>query len=172
LDIIQNSVAAGAGVITVSVSEDRGEDVLTLSVADDGKGMDEETAAKVTDPFYTTRTTRKVGLGIPLLKTGALACNGAFSIVSKVGEGTVISASYQRTHIDRPPLGDMASTMLTALLGDEAIDFIYRHTVDGQSFSFASREMKELLDGLPFQTPEVYDWLKGFLAEGENSLYV
>ena len=170
LDIVQNSIAAGAGTVTIQVQEDSGEDWISLSVADDGRGMDEETIARVTDPFYTTRTTRKVGLGIPLLKTGATSCEGDFSIESRLGEGTTIRASYRRSHIDRPPLGDMVSTMLTILLGDESVDYVYSHEVDGVAFSFASKEMKELLDGLSFQNPDVYAWLKEFLVEGEGGL--
>ncbi|MCL1804685.1 MAG: ATP-binding protein [Clostridiales bacterium] len=170
LDIVQNSIAAGASTVTVTVNEETAEDRLTFSIADDGRGMDEETIAKVTDPFYTTRTTRKVGLGLPMLKDTSTSCNGSFAIDSKVGEGTTVTASYQHSHIDRPPLGDMASTMLTILLGNEEINIRYDHMKDSQSFSFESREMKEVLEGLSFQNPDVYQWLKEYLAEGESGL--
>ncbi len=170
LDIVQNSVVAGAGVITITIEEDSSKDRLAFSIADDGKGMDEETIAKVTDPFYTTRTTRKVGLGLPMLKETALSCGGSFAIDSRPGEGTVVSASYQRSHIDRPPLGDMVSTMLAVLLGNEEINIRYSHRRDQQVFAFESGEMKEVLDGLSFQNPEVYQWLKEFLTEGEKSV--
>lgn len=170
LDITQNSIAAEAKTITITVHEDKIGDMITITVADDGKGMDEETAAKVTDPFYTSRTTRKVGLGIPMLKINAILCNGDFSLESTPGVGTSISASYQWSHIDRAPLGDMVSTMLTILLGNEDIDFVYTHSVDDKVFRFESKEMKEVLEGLSFQTPEVYDWLKEFLTEGERGL--
>ena len=170
LDITQNSIVAEAKTITIEVSENRAGDVITISVADDGKGMDEETVSKVVDPFYTTRTTRKVGLGIPMLKINAILCNGDFSLESTPGVGTTIAASYQFSHIDRPPLGDMVSTMLTILLGHEEIDFIYKHLVDDREFAFASSEIKEVLDGLSFQTPDVYEWLKNFLTEGEGEL--
>ena len=170
LDIVQNSVAAGASLITVSVEEDKIEDVLAFSIADDGKGMDQDTVAKVTDPFYTTRTTRKVGLGLPMLKASAHACMGSFTIDSAPGKGTTVAASFQWSHIDRPPLGDMAATMLSILLGDERVDISYSHRVGSQSFAFDSKEMKEALEGLPFQTPEVYQWLKEFLTEGEKDL--
>ena len=170
LDIVQNSVAAGAATISVDVDEQRGDDRLTFSVADDGRGMDPETVAKVTDPFYTTRTTRKVGLGLPLLKETSTSCNGSFSIDSKPGEGTTVTASYQWTHIDRPPLGDMASTMLTILLGNEDVDIKYSHRKEQLAFSFESKDMKEVLDGVSFQNLEVYQWLKDFLTEGEAGL--
>jgi len=170
LDIVQNSVAAAAGVVTISVEEDMDKDILTLSVADDGRGMDQETAIRATDPFYTTRTTRRVGMGLPMLKSTAIDCNGSFAINSRPGEGTTVTASYQWTHIDRPPLGDMVSTMLALLLGNEEINIRYCHQKDGLTFEFESREMKEVLDGLSFQNPDVYQWLKEFLTEGENSL--
>ena len=170
LDIAQNAEAAGAATVAIRIVEDTAGDSISLSVTDDGKGMDEETIARVTDPFYTTRTTRKVGLGLPLLRSGALACGGSFSIESKVGEGTVVTATYPLRHIDRPPLGDIASTMLTILLGNQEIDYIYTHDKDGASFSFASKEMKEALEGVSFTQPDVYAWLKEFLAEGEKTL--
>jgi len=171
LDIVQNSIAAQASTVSVDIHEDTAGDVLRVSITDNGKGMSAETVAKVTDPFFTTRTTRKVGLGLPMLKQVALACDGGFEIDSEPGRGTKVSVSYRRSHIDRPPLGDMASTMLTILLGNEDVDYIYNHSSDGRVFSFESREMKELLEGVSFQTLEVYDWLKGFLYEGERALY-
>jgi hypothetical protein len=170
LDITQNSLAAGAGVITVAIEDDPEKDRLTFSITDDGRGMDRETLARVTDPFYTTRTTRRVGLGLPMLKETALACGGSFAIDSQPGKGTVVTASYQRSHIDRPPLGDMASTMLAVLLGNEEITLRYSHRKGGLSFSFDSGEMKEILEGLSFQNPEVYQWLREFLTEGEKSV--
>jgi len=170
LDIVQNSIAAEASVVSITIHEDMTGDSLSVSIADDGRGMTEEIAAKVTDPFYTTRTTRKVGLGIPMLKTTAIDCNGSFSIESEPGVGTTIGVSYQWSHIDRPPLGDMVSTMLAILTGNEVIDFIYRHSVDDRVFEFESGEMKELLDGVSFLSLEVYEWLKEFLTEGEKSL--
>jgi anti-sigma regulatory factor (Ser/Thr protein kinase) len=170
LDIAQNSIAAKASVVTIDIKEDSGEDTLRVSITDNGKGMSAETVEKVIDPFYTTRTTRKVGLGLPMLRQVALACEGSFEIDSQPGRGTKVSVSYKRSHIDRPPLGDMASTMLTILLGNEVVDYVYSHSAHGRVFSFESREMKELLEGVSFQTLEVYDWLKGFLTEGERSL--
>jgi anti-sigma regulatory factor (Ser/Thr protein kinase) len=170
LDIVQNAVSAGADTVTIVIAERAGDDRLSFSIADNGRGMDQDTVEKVTDPFYTTRTTRRVGLGLPLLKETSTACNGSFLIDSQPGVGTTVSATYQLSHIDRPPLGDMVSTMLAILLGSEDINFIYSHTKDGQAFSFASGEMKEILEGVSFQTPEVYQWLKEFLTEGENRL--
>lgn len=171
LDIVQNSVAASASVISITIVEDRNTDRLSLTITDDGKGMDPKTVERVTDPFYTTRTTRKVGLGLPMLKMAAVASSGSFSISSKVGEGTTVEACYQLSHIDRPPLGDMVSSMLAILLGNEAMNILYSHTVDERIFAFESREMKEALDGLSFQTPDVYTWLKEYLTENEEMLY-
>jgi len=101
LDLAENSVTAGARAITISVCEDLVADRLTARIEDDGRGMDEETVRKVSDPFFTSRTTRKVGLGIPLLKEAAEACNGKMEIWSKPGAGTQIEASFQHSHIDR-----------------------------------------------------------------------
>jgi signal transduction histidine kinase len=118
LDLAENSVSAGAHVITISVVEDLPADRLTARIEDDGRGMDAETVRKVTDPFFTSRTTRKVGLGIPLLKEAAEACNGSLEIRSKPGAGTQIEASFQHSHIDRMPLGNLATVFLELLVGD------------------------------------------------------
>ena len=170
LDIAQNSIAAGASAVRFVIEEDLPGDLISIRIEDNGRGMDSETARRVTDPFFTTRTTRKVGLGLPLMKSTALACEGSFAIDSELGRGTIVSASWKRSHIDTPPLGDMVSTMLTILLGDETVDFLYRHSVNDRVFEFESRELKEALDGMSFQEIEVYDWLKGFLTEGEASV--
>ena len=170
LDIVQNSVSAGASTVHIAVEEDSILDLISVKITDDGRGMDSETVLRVTDPFYTTRTTRKVGLGLPLMKSTAIDCGGSFAIDSAPGQGTIVNASWRRSHIDTPPLGDMVATMLTILLGDETVDFLYKHSIDDRVFEFESREMKEALDGMSFQEIEVYDWLKSFLGEGEANI--
>lgn len=167
LDIVQNSLSAGANLIEVSVEIDTVADLLTVSVTDDGGGMDEETQRNVISPFYTSRDTRKVGLGIPFFKEGAEGCGGSFSLSSKPGAGTKIGASYRISHIDRPPLGDMAETMLTLCVCNKKVDFVLRCARDDKEFLFDTREIRLALgDGVPFHTPEVMEWLKGYLAEG------
>ena len=136
--------------------------------------MDAETAARVTDPFYTTRTTRSVGLGLPMLKTRAESCGGGLTIRSEVGKGTKVTATYEYDHIDRQPLGDMARTMLSLILANESVRFIYSHQVreagETRAFRFDTAEMREILEDMPFSDPAVYGWLQEFLREGESAL--
>ncbi len=136
LDIAENSVAAESKNISVHVHEDLLHDRLIVSVIDDGHGMDADTAQQVQDPFYTTRTTRNVGLGIPLLKLAAEMAEGSFSLQSEPGKGAWLEADFRHSHIDRMPLGDLSSTFLTLLISHPQIDwtFLYRVTEkDGQS---------------------------------------
>lgn len=170
LDIVQNSIAAEASRIGIEIQEDPAADRVWFEIRDDGFGMDEETLAKVTDPFFTTRTTRKVGLGIPMLKFMTMDCGGDVEIESAPGKGTRIKASMQRSHIDRPPLGNMADTMLTLITGSDTIDYVYHHGIGDRSFDFSTAEMREILGDISFRDPEVAAWLRGFLTEGENAL--
>ncbi len=167
LDIVQNSLSAGADLVEVSIIINADTDFLTVQVADNGCGMDEQARLRVTSPFYTSRDTRKVGLGIPFFKEGAEGCGGSFFISSAVGEGTKIGASYRLSHIDRPPLGDMAQTMLTLCVCNENVNFVMRYARDDKEFLFDTREIRLALgEGIPFCTPEVMEWLKGYLSEG------
>ncbi len=170
LDIVQNSVVAGATKIGVDICEDTTNDTLTVTITDNGCGMSEEFLKKVVDPFTTKRTTRKVGLGIPLFKLAAENTGGSFEIKSKLGEGTVVKAVFGHSHIDRQPLGDMAETMLGLFTSYENIDFLYRHGLNGNLFEVDTSELKNVLGDVPFSTPEVYLWLSEYLKEGENEL--
>ena len=145
LDIAQNSLSAGAGLVTLTVDEDSGADSLTLRVEDDGRGMDADTLQRVRDPFYTTRTTRKVGMGIPLFRMAAEMTGGSLDIVSEPGKGTAVTASFSLSHIDRMPLGDMAGTVTALIRLNPGVDFVYRHTVDGRSFEMDMRELRAQL---------------------------
>ena len=171
LDIVQNSISAGAALISLEIIEDSAQDYLEFTVADDGKGMSEDFIRRVIDPFTTSRTTRKVGLGIPLLKHACEACGGSLRITSEVGVGTVVIARFGYSHIDRQPLGDMAETMHGLMTSYETVDFVYRHTVDGKTFSADTREIKTILGGVPLAAPEVLLWLLEYLRDGEQSLY-
>ncbi len=170
LDIIQNSIAAEADKITVSIEEMTDRDSLSIEIADNGKGMDPETLARASDPFMTTRKTRKVGLGLSMFKAGVEACNGHFAVRSQIGMGTRVSAVYQLSHIDRPPLGNMTETLLTVVLCNPDIDFEYNHRVGKAAFSFSTQEVKERLGDVPLSYPDVIEWLEGYLNEGINSL--
>ncbi len=145
LDVVENSITAGARNIEIIVSEDAGKDLLTIEISDDGKGMDEEFVQKVLDPFITTRTERRVGLGLSLFAESARMSNGHLRIRSNKLGGTKITALFQHSHIDRRPMGDLGSTLMTLIAGNPQIDFVYRHTRDGRRFELDSKELKERL---------------------------
>jgi anti-sigma regulatory factor (Ser/Thr protein kinase) len=164
-DLVENSVAAGASLITIEVTEDKQADRLTLRVIDDGRGMDSDWAVRVTDPFVTSRVTRRVGLGLPFLKQAAELCNGGLTIDSEPGVGTTVTATMQYTHIDRMPMGDLPGTILTLVVGYPTCDFVFRHIVDGRTFEFETRWIKEHLDGVSLSEPQVITYLKKALKE-------
>ena len=169
LDIAQNSVRAKASLVTITMEEDTVEKTLRLSVADNGCGMTEEQVAHAMDPFFTTRTTRKVGLGISFFKLTAEATGGSFSIDSTLGAGTT-TAFYHTGHIDMMPVGDMVSTMVTLISMNPEMDFVYRHTLDGRQFVLDTREIKEVLEDVPIDAPEVVQFIRETLLEGEAEL--
>lgn len=166
LDIAQNSIKAEAECLRIAVIEDLINDKLTIKIKDDGTGMDSDTVKKVIDPFYTTRTTRKVGLGIPLFKLSAEQCGGYFEIKSQLGVGTEITAVFQHNHIDRVPLGDMPETIVTIINGSEEMDLLYTHTYNGDTFTLNTKEIKKLLDGVSINNLDVISWLREYIAEG------
>jgi hypothetical protein len=176
LDIAENSVSAQARNITISVLDDLPKDRLSALVQDDGRGMDAEMVARVTDPFVTSRTTRKVGLGIPLFKAAAEACDGFLVIDSTVGKGTILKVEFQRSHIDRMPLGDLPGTILTLLVAYPDIHWIFDYTIlhfepEGQSnFHFDDRPVKAELQGVSLCEPEVLAFLREYLETGVAEL--
>ena len=171
LDIMQNSITAGADLIKLTLTEDEALDVLRFCIEDNGCGMSEEMVKRVIDPFTTGRTTRKVGLGIPLLKAAAEQTGGGIELSSKKGEGTIITASFGYSHIDRQPLGDMAETILGLITSYEAVDFVYKHKVNANEFLLDTREIRTILGGVKFTEPDVVLWLSEFLRENEAALY-
>ncbi len=166
LDIAENSVSARADTICITVEENHTTDRLRMSVEDNGVGMSAEMAARVTDPFVTSRTTRKVGLGIPLLKEAAEACNGWLTIQSAPGKGTCVTVEFQLSHIDRMPLGNLAATVLTLVVGSPEVRWILTRTVDDQTFLFDDQPVKEAIDGLPLSDPAVLGYLRNVLEAG------
>jgi hypothetical protein len=170
LDILENSIAAGATRVELRIEEDLEADRLTIEIIDNGKGMDEETLARVLDPFFTTRRTRHVGLGLPLFAAAAEWCNGGLHIESSVGQGTRVIATFQHSHIDRAPLGDIKGTLLAFLLTERPIDLHYVHRVDGRAFEFDTAELRAELGDVPLTHPAVRRWLGEFIAEGEGEL--
>ncbi len=176
LDIAENSVAAGAYSVEIAVYEDLHSDRLCVRVKDDGKGMDADLLARVVDPFITSRTTRKVGLGIPLFKEAAENCNGSLEITSLPGKGTCVEASFQHSHIDRMPLGDLTGTMLTLVVAYPNIhwEFTYQAVLPNgltiPSFVFNDLPFKEAVGDLSFSEPFVIEYLKGTLEQGVASI--
>lgn len=171
LDIMHNSIAAGAKRIELTVVEDTKEDFLEFTVKDNGCGMTEKMLRTVVDPFTTSRTTRKVGMGIPLLKLAAENTGGGIKLQSEVGVGTTISARFGYSHIDRQPLGNMAETMLGLVTSYENIEIVYIHKVDNREYKLDTSEIRGILGDVSFKESEVMLWLKGFLEENESELY-
>ena len=171
LDVAENSMRAQAKNVTIKVIEDSAADKLSILIEDDGCGMSEEQVAQVTDPFFTTRTTRKVGLGVPLFKMAAEMSGGEFSITSKPGVGTKTCASFGLTNIDRMPLGDMASTMQLLICSHEDVNVMYTHIVDGREFFVSTDQLKEVLDGVSLETPEIRIFVGEYLRENIEALY-
>jgi hypothetical protein len=166
LDIAENSVTAAATCIEILVDEDMRNDRLKIVVQDNGQGMDETMLARVVDPFVTGRTTRKVGLGIPLFKAAAEACNGYLKIDSTVGHGTCLQAEFQHSHIDRMPLGDLAGTMLHLVIGHPEVHWFFQYQVGDHTFTFDDGPIKEELTGLPLTEPAILTFLRELLEEG------
>lgn len=169
LDALQNSLEAGASLIELIIEENLTADRLIITVRDNGRGMSEEQLGRVFDPFFTTRSTRHVGLGIPLFKAAAERCNGNLTITSQLGKGTRLQAAFQHSHIDRAPVGDMTGTLLAFILGGQC-DLHYVHQVGEQQFEFDTAEMCAQLGDVPLTHPAVRKWLREFIAEGEENL--
>ena len=148
LDIAENGITAGADCIEIRVEETLSNDRLEIMIVDNGRGMPPEKMASPDNPFITTRTTRRVGLGLSLLTTAAQRCEGDISVTSEPGQGTTVSAGFQHSHIDRAPLGDMAATLTTLIIGNPGVDFVYTHVIDGREFSLDTREIKAQMDDL------------------------
>ncbi|HSO26664.1 MAG TPA: ATP-binding protein [Anaerolineales bacterium] len=171
MDIAENSLTAQATRIELAVEENIPADRLHAVVADNGRGMDAALLARIADPFTTSRTTRKVGLGIPLLKAAAEAANGCFSIQSAPGQGARVEVEFQHTHIDRMPLGDLSSTFLTLLVAHPQIDwrFLYRAVPASAAvheFEFESRPVVETLGGVSLTEPEILAYLREMFRSG------
>lgn len=170
LDVAQNSIRAEANFIQITVIINTLQDRLSIEISDNGYGMNEEQIKNAKDPFYTTRTTRKVGLGIPFFKFAAESTGGEFQITSKLGKGTIVTAIFILSHIDRMPLGDMTSTMHTLITLNTDIDFLYSYTVDDKNFILNTIEFREILGDVPFNFPEVSTYIKDCLQENKDEV--
>ena len=165
LDIAENSVSAGSSLVSIYVSEDTVSHRLKIRIDDNGKGMTPEQLSSVTDPFFTSRTTRKIGLGIPFFKQEAEISGGSFDISSEVGKGTEVRAEFCTDNIDCMPLGDINQTILSLITMHEDLNFYYRYEYDGNSFELDTVNIKKILDGVSFQEREVFQFLKDYLTE-------
>ncbi len=170
LDIANNSTRANASNVEISVKADTASDMLTISVSDDGCGMDEELLKRVTDPFATTRTTRKVGLGIPLFKQAAELTGGSLTVTSQVGVGTVTTATFGLKHIDRLPLGAVGSTLATLIGGAPDTEFILNYEVDGKKYTFSTLDVKAVMEGVPISEPEVLKFIEDMIDENIENI--
>jgi len=170
LDIAQNSVKAGASLIEISITVDVPSDKLEVEIKDNGCGMTKEQLRQVEDPFFTTRTTRKVGLGVPFFKYAALGTGGDFKIVSEIGTGTQVKALFTYSHIDRMPLGDISDTIRTLICFNTHIDFVYIYQYNQNSFILDTREFKEILGDVGLDEPEVSRYILEFLNENKNEV--
>lgn len=170
LDVAKNSVAAGATRIDLTLSEDR-DGWLTILIADNGRGMSPEFLAQATDPFTTTRTTRKVGMGLPLYRMAAEQTGGSLDIQSTEGLGTAVTARFCRRHLDCPPLGDLAGTVALLIQGSPDIRWHYRHITPKGEAALSTDELKAVLgDGISLAEPEIFAWMEDYLSEQEAQL--
>jgi len=147
LDVAENATQAGATLIEIDISEDTDKDLLEISIQDNGKGMDAEMLRHVTDPFVTTRTTRRVGMGLPLLQQAARETGGDLRITSEQGKGTRVVATFHKSHIDRRPLGDMGATLTTLIMGNPYRDFVYTSSLREEAVEVDTRSIRKELDG-------------------------
>jgi hypothetical protein len=166
LDNAENSVAAGAQSVSLAVEEDLAHDRLRITVCDDGPGMDPASLARAGDPCNPTRTTRKVGLGIPLLKAAAEACNGSLQLASALGHGTCLAAEFQHGPLDRMPLGDLAGTWLILLVAHPDVHWQFHYRVGPAAFQFDDQDLKCELGDVPLTEPAVLRYLRERLAAG------
>ena len=166
LDIANNSIRAKCTLLAIEIEESLEDNHLSITITDDGCGMDEETLKKVTDPFFSSRTTRHIGLGVPFIKQHAELAGGSFSIISELGKGTKVEAIFQLDHPDRQPLGDMADIMLMLIASNPEIDFLYRHTLNGEeNICLDTREVKEVLEDIPINNQEVLKMLRDMMTD-------
>jgi len=170
LDVLENAVEAGASTIKVHIEEDLKADRMVIEIVDNGRGMNPRVIERVFNPFYTTRKTRHVGLGLPLLRDAARRCEGDLDIQSEAGKGTRLKVTFRRSHIDRAPLGDMPATLLAVLLSERSVDLEYSHQVGSEEFRLDSSEIRKELEDIPLTHPRVRDWLLRVLREGEAGL--
>ena len=170
LDIAENSISAGAKNIEIKITENKESDLLKIEIIDDGKGMSEEERNRTLDPFFTSRTTRRVGLGLPMLYQASKLANGTMDIRSNVGKGTYVSATFQLGHIDRQPLGNMAQTITALIASNPNVDVMYEYNRNGNKFVFNTKEIKAKLASVNINTSGILSFINKFITENTESL--
>jgi anti-sigma regulatory factor (Ser/Thr protein kinase) len=170
LDILQNGVEAGANRVSLEIRGDAAADLLAIAITDNGRGMDAAALARAVNPFYTSRTTRHVGLGLPLWSAAAERTCGQMTIQSKPGAGTTVATCFRLSHPDRQPPGDITGTLLAFVLAERPVDLQYAHDSDRGKLAFNIAAIRATLDDVPIGHPAVRQWQAAYLAEGEESV--
>ncbi len=169
LDLVMNSIRAKATLIEIEVIELQSQNLLLMNLKDNGCGMTEEIRNQVKNPFFTTRTTRNVGLGLPLLTAMANRCDGDVSIDSELERGTMITLKVTLNHIDRPPFGDIHNTLISLICLEPTLDFNYFHQNDQVDYRFETRLIKQVIGEIPINHPSIVEWMKNELEMGDFS---
>ena len=170
LEIIMNSIHANARKIRIEITDSEREDSVAMEIVDDGRGMNQALLQRVADPFTTTRTTRKIGMGVPFMKGLTEQCDGTFRISSQPGLGTTLRATVQRSHIDTPPMGNLGEMMMNAIQADEKIDYDFRYRTDTGEFVFQTAEARAMLDGVSMLEPSILLWLRDYINQGVEAV--
>ncbi len=170
LDLARNSLEAGATQVTIELAEDPEEDTLRVTVQDNGRGMDTETVRRATDPFYTSRRTRRQGLGLPLFQAMCERCEGSLQIQSAPGEGTTVRGQMRLSHLDRPPLGDMGGVMQALACEAERVRVVYRHRAPGGLFELDTAALQRKLGEVRVTDPTVLHWIGEHVQAGLREL--
>lgn len=170
LDLIQNSTQVNSTLINLDIVDSIRDNIFSFSIKDNGKGMSKEFLETVTDPYSTTRTTRKVGLGLPLIKMNAENCGGGFQIESQLGKGTNLKFWFEHNNIDRPPMGDLAGVFVLTIAHNEEIRFIMTYKTDQDIYTFDTEEVKEALDGIPLNNNDIIKFLREMIEENINKI--
>jgi anti-sigma regulatory factor (Ser/Thr protein kinase) len=166
LDIAENSMRAGATLLTITITEDTGADMLSIEITDNGRGMNTGLLEQAADPFFTTKQTRRIGLGLPMFAQAARASGGEFHIASAEGTGTTVRATFRHSHIDRQPLGDIPGAVAAMIPGNAQVDIVLNFTRNGHAFRFDTRVLRAELDGLPLDHPDIVRFVRDSIREG------
>ncbi|MEA4895741.1 MAG: sensor histidine kinase [Oscillospiraceae bacterium] len=170
LDVAENSIRAGATLVGIEIDEKPSRNLLIVTISDNGCGMSPEQVKNVTDPFYTTRLTRKVGLGVPFFKMAAELTGGKFVIESEVGKGTDVRADFVRSSIDLMPLGNINETICSLIYCNPQIDFLYTRRLEDKEMTLDTREFRRILGGIGLNDPSVSKFIREYLAENTADL--